>query len=38
VVSKDPTKNRATIKSTVTNQTGKMVLEGEALIMIPREK
>jgi len=38
VVSKDPNKNRATIKSTVTNQAGKTVLEGEALIMIPREK
>ena len=38
LVSKDPTKNRATIKSTVTNQGGKTVLEGEALIMIPREK
>ena len=38
LVSKDPTKNRATIKSTVTNQAGKTVLEGEALIMIPREK
>ncbi len=36
VVSKDPAKNRATIKSTVTNQAGKTVLEGEALIMIPR--
>jgi 3-hydroxybutyryl-CoA dehydratase len=38
VSSKDPVKNRATIKSTVTNQAGKTVLEGEALIMIPREK
>jgi 3-hydroxybutyryl-CoA dehydratase len=38
VASKDPAKNRATIKSTVTNQAGKTVLEGEALIMIPREK
>jgi 3-hydroxybutyryl-CoA dehydratase len=38
VASKDPVKNRITIKSTVTNQEGKTVLEGEALIMIPREK
>jgi len=38
VVSKDAAKNRVTIKSTVTNQAGKTVLEGEALIMIPREK
>jgi 3-hydroxybutyryl-CoA dehydratase len=37
-VSKDAGKNRVTVKSTVTNQTGKTVLEGEALIMIPREK
>jgi len=27
-----------TVKSTVTNQEGKTVLEGEALIMMPREK
>ena len=38
VLSKDETKNRITVKSTVTNQEGKIVLEGEALIMIPREK
>ena len=38
VVSKDTAKNRVTVKSTVTNQAGKTVLEGEALIMIPREK
>jgi len=38
VVSKDAAKNRVTVKSTVTNQAGKTVLEGEALIMIPREK
>ena len=38
VVSKDAAKNRVTVKSAVTNQTGKTVLEGEALIMIPREK
>jgi len=37
VVSKDPAKNRLTVKSVVTNQEGKAVLEGEALIMIPRE-
>jgi 3-hydroxybutyryl-CoA dehydratase len=37
-VSKDAAKNRVTVKSTVTNQAGKAVLEGEALIMIPREK
>jgi len=38
VVSKDEAKNRLTVKSIVTNQAGKTVLEGEALIMIPREK
>ena len=38
VVSKDAAKNRVTVKSAVTNQAGKTVLEGEALIMIPREK
>ena len=38
VASKDPGKNRLTVKSTVTNQEGKTVLEGEALIMMPREK
>jgi len=38
VFSKDVTKNRVTVKSTVTNQAGRTVLEGEALIMIPREK
>jgi 3-hydroxybutyryl-CoA dehydratase len=38
VVSQDAAKNRVTVKSTVTKQTGKTVLEGEALIMIPREK
>ena len=38
VASKDPAKNRLTVKSTVTNQEGKTVLEGEALIMMPREK
>jgi 3-hydroxybutyryl-CoA dehydratase len=38
VVSKDPGKNRMTVKSTVTNQEGKTVLEGEALIMMPKDK
>jgi 3-hydroxybutyryl-CoA dehydratase len=38
VVGKDPAKNRMTVKSTITNQEGKIVLEGEALIMIPRQK
>ena len=38
VASKDPAKNRLTVKSTVTNQEGKTVLEGEALILMPREK
>jgi len=38
VAGKDPAKNRLTVKSTITNQEGKTVLEGEALIMIPREK
>jgi len=38
VVSKDPGKNRMTVKSTITNQEGKTVLEGEALIMMPKEK
>lgn len=38
VVSKDPAKNRMTVKSIITNQEGKTVLEGEALIMMPREK
>ena len=38
VVGKDVTKNRMTVKSTITNQEGKTVLEGEALIMMPREK
>jgi 3-hydroxybutyryl-CoA dehydratase len=38
VVGKDPGKNRMTVKSTVTNQEGKTVLEGEALIMMPKDK
>ncbi len=38
VGSKDPGKNRMTVKSTVTNQEGKTVLQGEALILIPKEK
>jgi len=38
VAGKDPAKNRMTVKSLVTNQDGKTVLEGEALIMMPKEK
>jgi 3-hydroxybutyryl-CoA dehydratase len=38
VASKDPAKNRMTVRSTITNQEGKTVLEGEALIMMPKEK
>ncbi len=38
VVAKDGAKNRMTVKSTITNQDGKIVLEGEALIMMPKEK
>jgi 3-hydroxybutyryl-CoA dehydratase len=38
VLSKDPAKNRMTVKSSVTNQEGKPVLEGEALIMMLKEK
>jgi 3-hydroxybutyryl-CoA dehydratase len=38
VVSKDGARNRMTVKSTVTNQDGKTVLEGEALIMMPKER
>jgi 3-hydroxybutyryl-CoA dehydratase len=38
VVSKDEAKGRVVIKSAVNNQTGKIVLEGEALLMVPREK
>ncbi len=38
VVAKDEAKNRMTVKSTITNQDGKVVLEGEALIMMPKEK
>ena len=38
VVGKDAAKNRMTVKSTITNQEGKTVLEAEALIMMPREK
>lgn len=36
VAGKDPAKNRFTIKSTITNQGGKVVIEGEALLMLPR--
>jgi 3-hydroxybutyryl-CoA dehydratase len=38
VADKDPAKNRLTVKSSVTNQEGKTVLEGEALIMMPKDK
>ncbi len=38
VVSKDGAKNRMTVKSIITNQDGKVVLDGEALIMMPKEK
>ena len=38
VVTRDTTKNRLTVKSVITNQEGKTVLEGEALIMKPKEK
>ena len=38
VASKDSVKNRITVKSAITNQEGKIVVEGEAIILIPREK
>jgi 3-hydroxybutyryl-CoA dehydratase len=38
VAGKDPAKNRMTVRSVITNQEGKTVLEGEALIMMPKEK
>lgn len=38
VVSKAEEKNRMAIRSVIVNQEGKTVLEGEALIMMPREK
>ncbi len=38
VVGKQEEKNRITVKSVIINQEGKTVLEGEALIMMPREK
>ena len=38
VISKDPAKYRVTIKSTITNQEEKVVLEGESVFMIPRQK
>ncbi len=38
VVGKQEEKNRITVKSVTVNQEGKTVLEGEALIMMPREK
>jgi 3-hydroxybutyryl-CoA dehydratase len=38
VTGKNDEKGRMTVKSVITNQEGKNVLEGEALIMMPREK
>ena len=38
VAAKNDEKRRMTVKSLITNQEGKTVLEGEALIMMPREK
>ena len=38
VTGKNEEKSRMTVKSVITNQEGKNVLEGEALIMMPREK
>ncbi len=38
VAGKDPAKNRFTVKSTITNQSGKVVIEGEALLMLPRSE
>ena len=38
VASKDSVKNRITVKSAIANQEGKIVVEGEAIILIPREK
>ena len=37
VAGKDPAKKKMTVRSTVTNQDGKKVLEGEALVMLPKE-
>jgi 3-hydroxybutyryl-CoA dehydratase len=36
VASKNAEKNRLTVKSTVTNQGGKAVIEGEALLQLPK--
>ena len=36
VTGKDPARNRMTVKSVIANQEGKTVLEGEALIMMPK--
>ncbi len=36
VASKNAEKNRFTVKSTVTNQSGKVVIEGEALLQLPK--
>ena len=38
VTGKNDEKGRMTMKSVITNQEGKNVLEGEALIMMPRDK
>ncbi len=38
VMSKNEEKRRMTVKSVIVNQEGKTVLEGEALILMPREK
>jgi len=38
VVGKQEEKKRITVKSVIVNQESKTVLEGEALIMMPREK
>jgi 3-hydroxybutyryl-CoA dehydratase len=38
VSAKDAGKNRLTIKSTIANQDGKTVLEGEAVVMMGRDK
>lgn len=38
VISKDPGKDRITIKSTLVKQDGTVVIEGESLLLIPREK
>lgn len=37
VTERNPERNRVTLKTICTNQDGKVVLEGEALVMPPRE-